>query len=135
MFFKSSDCSELFPGNKSNHFHIKLPEMFHFRHSNHKCALIDFKIPLVTDNTDAILIVTNFVRENFVGNRKLPVLHRCFINTSAEICLDSQHIAVYVDVKDLDTDIIEICVLDNNTFKYINFADGILYCGFHILDK
>jgi hypothetical protein len=90
------------------------------------------KIPLINGNSECLIILTNFVVENYIGCRKLPVLHRCFTSSTGGMCLENQHIAIYVDVKDLDTEIIEISILDGNTMGFVDFTSGVLYCGFHI---
>ena len=135
MFFKSTDCIDIFPSNSASHFHVKLPETFRFKKQKHLCALIELRVPLVLNDVDSLLFMTNFITENYVGDKKLPVLHRCFITDWNSLCLERQHVAVYMDVKDIDTEIIEISVVDSDTLDYVQFADGILYCGFDIIHK
>jgi hypothetical protein len=125
---------DIFPENNSSHFHVQLPEMFHFRKSLYKCALIELKIPELSDNSESLVILTNFIVENYIGGRKLPVLHRCFTSRRGDLCLENQHVSIYVDVKDLDTEIIEISILNGNTLQFVKFTPGVLYCGFHIVE-
>ena len=39
---------------------------------------------------------------------------------------------LYVGVKSVLTDIIEVGVLDGDSFDYVNFSTGTLYCAFHV---
>jgi hypothetical protein len=134
LFLKSTDCLDIFPENTANHFLVKLPETVKFRVNVLKCALVQLKIPLPVQVPVSIVILTNFVLENYIGCRKLPVIHRCFLSNPGESGLEFQLNLLYVDVKDLDTDIVEVNVLDANTFSHLPLGPGILYCGFHIIE-
>jgi hypothetical protein len=76
--------------------------------------------------------MTNFVSQVYVGNNKIPVVQRYFVNTDSPVGfkLDTQY--VETNVKEINTDIIEVGILNGDSLEYVEFKEGITYCGFHI---
>jgi hypothetical protein len=136
MFFKSTDCLNIFPQNSPSRFFVKIPEVIHFS-KNQSIHLIDLIVPefVQNENMKTIYLMTNIVSEVFVGYKKIPVLQRYFVQleeqqTQIGFQLDTQ--IVQSNLKDISTDVIEIAILDGETLQYVECVDGVTYCAFKI---
>lgn len=134
MFFKSSDCLDIFPNNNSSRFFVKIPEIVSFNKDQTICV-VDLKIPqFLHPNITSIYVVTNIVSEIFVGGSKLSAVQRYFVKSDVEsngFELDPQ--MVENNVKDIDTDVIEVGILDGDTLQYVQCKEGNTYCAFKIV--
>ena len=133
MFFKSTDCTDIFPNNNASHFYVRLPEAVHFSQDYERCALVSLVMPMLKGGVvNNVCIVTNFVVENYVGPRRLPIVQRCMVQNADGPVFNFGQNLLYVGVKSVVTDIIEVGVLDGDSFDYVNFSTGTLYCAFHV---
>ena len=134
IFLKSTDSLQSFPYNKANHFIVKLPEMLSFKSKKCMCCLVDIIVPEVNGQSiREVLILTNFVSENYVGSKRLPVIQR-LVKEDEKGFNQSGMNNYYSAVKDIETDLIEVRILDGKNFQYVPFdADGVTYCTFHFI--
>lgn len=134
MFFKSSDCLDIFPNNNSSSFFVKIPEIVKFN-KNQTIHVVDLKTPqFVHPNISSIYVITNIVSEVYVGNSKKPVIQRYFVKSDVQqngFELEPQ--IVENNIKDINTDVIEISIVDGDTMRYVEFEEGITYCAFKIV--
>ena len=133
---KSTDCLALYPHNKNNHFFVKLPEVLSFSDISVKCALVNVYLPPISkaNHVREVLILANFIKESYIGEQKLPILQRFILNYDNSYShLNS--FQEYVKVKNIETDIIEITVLDGESMKHVKFTHDVLYCTFHISES
>lgn len=134
MFLKSSDCLDLFPNNTASRFFVKIPEIMNFK-SNQTLSIIDLNIPgFVQEDIDSVYVSTNIVSEVIVGCKKIPVVQRFFVeknNTINAIKFDGQN--VQTKVREINTDVIEISIINGNTLQHVECNSGITYCGFQII--
>jgi hypothetical protein len=137
MFFKSTDCLNIFPQNNPSRFFVKIPELIQFN-KNQSIHVIDLIVPefVHNGNMKTIYLMTNIVSEVFVGYKKIPVLQRYFVQLEENeqnqfgFQLDTQ--IVPSNLKDITTDVIEIAILDGETLQHAECVDGVTYCAFKI---
>ena len=133
VYANSNDCLEFFPDNKPSHFHIKLPLAISSKKYS-KCALIELSFPsLMKSHVENIYVLTNFIVESYVGYRKLPVIYRTLIGSQNTYDLISGR-QYYVKLKNIETDILEVQLIDGSTLNEIELLPGSIHCTFHFLD-
>jgi hypothetical protein len=133
MFVKSTDCVDLFPSNSPNRFFIKLPEVINFN-SNQVMHVLDLRLPEFEHaNITNIYLITNFVSQVYVGCKKIPVVQRYFIESEYPKGFQLDYQSAETNVKEINTDIIEIGILNGESLEYVEFKEGITYCGFQIV--
>ena len=132
MFLKSSDCMDVFPQNGANSFKVRLPDRLRSSVVN-KCCLTDLVMPPFRETgVEEVYILTNFVKESFVGGGHLPIVCR-HINSSRLNKVNLGLSMNYLVLKNIDTDVIEVKVLNSKNMQLVNFQYGILYCTFHFI--
>ena len=82
---------------------------------------------------EEVYVISNFVRESIVGGGKLPVMCR-YIYSSNINKLNIGFGMNYMPLKNIETDVIEIKVLNGKNMNPVHFKPGILYCTFHFID-
>lgn len=133
IFVKSDDSLQIFPFNTNSHFYVKLSEELSFNNSN-KFALYSITLPSFASNNSVreILVLVNVAKESYIGSTKLPIVQRYVLTE------DKNHLNVlfgneiYVNMKNIHTDVIEITLIDGDTLDLIKFNSGKTYCTFHI---
>ena len=132
IFVKSTDCLDVFPQNVSNCFKVRLPDRLRSSVVN-KCCLTGLVLPPFRDpGVEEVYILTNFVKDSIVGSGHLPIVCR-YINSSR---LNKVNVGLginYLAMKNIDTDVIEVKVLNSKSMQLVNFQYGILYCTFHFI--
>ena len=133
IFVKSSDCLDVFPQNNPSSFKVKIPERLKYIYYK-KCCLIDLVMPMFIESNleEEVYVVTNFVCDSIVGGGKLPVVGRYIQSTR----LNKINIGLgthYMNMKNIDTDVLEIKIINGKSLKLVNFESGVLYCTFHFL--
>jgi hypothetical protein len=124
---------DLFPANNPSRFFIKLPEVVEFNGSQ-MLNVFDLNIPeFIDDDVKSIYVTVNIAAEVIVGFQKVPVVQRYFVQTELQdvgFLLDTQ--IIETNVKEISTDIIEIGIVDGNSLEYVQFKEGVTYCGLKI---
>ena len=96
-------------------------------------CLVNIVVPEVNDQSiREVVIVTNFVSENYVGSKRLPVIQRVVKDDEKGFNQPSMD-NYYTAVKDIETDLIEVRLLDGKNLQYVPFDDGVTYCTFHFI--
>ena len=132
LFVKSSDCLDVFPLNKANCFKVKVHGRISSRMYD-KCCLINMSMPPVKDNAvDDVMVVVNFVRESIVGPTKLPIVYR-YVSNNALIHAVNGWSSVYLPLRNIDTDVVEIQLLNGADLRLVELQNGVCYCTFHFV--
>ena len=133
VYARSSDCLNMFPNNKPSHFFVKLPIVISSDVFS-KSALIEVSYPsLAKSYEENVFILTNFVTESCVGYRKYPVIYHLMLGEENANNVRSGD-PNYVKLKNIETDIIEVRIVDGIAFQEVEFTPGSIYCTFHFLD-
>ena len=91
-------------------------------------------MPYFTDRSvEVVFVVTNFVYGSIVGGGKMSVLCR-YIHSTRLNNVNLGSSVNYMPIKNIDTDVIEIKILNGRTKRPVNFKPGVLYCTFHFID-
>ena len=123
----------MFPDNTANAFKIKLSQSVDFGYYG-LCSLVQLNIPQIMGAKSMdILVLVNFVSESFVGPTRMPVVFR-FMPVDTNVSYSGIGENLFVPVKGLSTDILEVSFVNGNTFAPVLFADGVTYCTFHFLE-
>ena len=134
VYAASSDCLDFFPENKPSHFYIKLP----FSVSSElysKCAITELSFPSLTEKSEIenVYVITNFVVQSYVGYRQLPVMYRTFLGKENTYTFSTGR-PYYVKLKNIETDVLEVQIIDGTSFDEIDVSLGSIHCTFHFLD-
>ena len=82
---------------------------------------------------EEVYVVTNFVEDSIVGENVLPVMYR-YIHSARLNKINTGLGMQYIKVKNIDTDVIDVKIINGKNMNLVNFKPGILYCTFHFSD-
>ena len=132
VYVSSKECLDIFPLNSADHFMVKLPMVISSGKFT-KCSLVELSMPLLRGgDIEAIYVLTNFVTECIVGNKTRPTLFKALVGNIENIVFGSGK-PVYVPVKNIESDILEVKIVDDS-FNKVLTVPGNTYCTFHFLD-
>lgn len=122
----------LFPNNCPSRFFVKLPEVIKFN-VNQVIHVIDLNVPeFVRNDIKSIFLMTNIASQVYVGCNKISVVQRYFVETDILVGYNMNSQYVESNVKEINTDVIEVGILNADSLEYVDFKEGVTYCGFHI---
>ena len=132
LCIKSSDCLDIFPHNKASAFKVRIPCRVSSRVYS-RCCLVSLSIPPLKDgDVEEILVLVNFVKESIVGATKLPIVYR-YVSSSNALHLVTGWHSIYLPLRNIDTDVIDIKLVNGRNYQLVDIHNGVCYCTFHFL--
>ena len=134
LYVSSDTCQEIYPGNSSTHFRVKLPKPIKLKNFGEwSIALMDIDIPkLAEDYKPKFFVIHSSLCTPTVFQASLkPVLHRLFytqIKTGRPLTIDNPR---YVPLNTKSLDIIDLYITDDQGLTP-SFRPGSSTCTLHL---